>query len=164
MFHQELLASALPGRPSKQALKPLVVDHETPQYLRMFAWWLLLQACHAQGQRPLRHQASRRAASRPQARSQADTVQDNRGRPKLDAQKACCGCVLFGPVPKTGGGQFTSMANCPRDYLLPAPATHFHGCRNKELGYEQGEGRNHTRLSKVKLSNVSLAETLHVFI
>ena len=53
VFHQELLASALPDRPSKQAsrflvavlvaLKPLVVDHDI-QYLRMFAWWLLLQA------------------------------------------------------------------------------------------------------------------------
>ena len=44
VFHQELLASALPDRPSKQALKPLVVDHDTHQYLRMFAWWLLLHA------------------------------------------------------------------------------------------------------------------------
>ena len=52
VFHQELLASALRGPPSKQAprflvavlaaLKPLVVDHDTPQYLRMFVWWLLL--------------------------------------------------------------------------------------------------------------------------
>ena len=137
MFHQELLASALPDRPSKQALKPLVVDHDTPQYLRMFAWWLLLHACHAQGQRPLRHQASRRAASRPQACNHSD--QDNRGRQKPDVQKACCGCVLFCPEPKTGCGQLTSMANFPRDYLLPAPATHFHSCRKKELGYDQGE-------------------------
>ena len=52
VFHQELLASALRGPPSKQAppflvalltaLKPLVVDHDTPQYLKMFVWWLLL--------------------------------------------------------------------------------------------------------------------------
>ena len=95
----------------------------------------------AQGQRPLRHQASR-CASRPQACSHAD--QDNRGRPKPDIQKACCGCVLFCPEPKTGWGQLTSMANFPRDYLLPAPATHIHGCRKKELEYDQGEGREIT--------------------
>ena len=67
--------------------------------------------------------------------------------------------MLFCPVPETGCGQLTSMANFLRDYLLPTPATRFHGCRKKELGYDQGEEeRNHTRLSKVKLSNVSLAE------
>ena len=32
------------------------------------------------------------------------------------------------------------MANFPRDHLPPAPATHFHGCRKKELGYDHGEG------------------------
>ena len=131
VFHQELLASALPGRPSKQAprslvpvlaaLNPLVVDHDTPQYFRMFAWWLLLQACHAQGQRPLRHQASRRAASRPHARSQADTVQDNRGRPKPDVQKACCGCVLFCPEPKNRLGAVDEHGEHPERLLAPSP-------------------------------------------
>ena len=94
---------------------------------------------HAQGQRPPRHQASRRAASRPQARSHSDKVQDNRGRPKPDVQKACC-VVLS----SANWGQLMSMANFPRDYLLQAPATHFHGCRKKKLEYDQEEGREIT--------------------
>ena len=46
--HKELLTSALPGRPSKQAprfpvAEELVQNTESHQYFRVFGWWLLLQ-------------------------------------------------------------------------------------------------------------------------
>ena len=86
-------------------------------------------------------------------------VADRNLEPRRLVLDACC----FVQSQKQAGGSSRAWRTA-RDYLLPAAATLFHDFRKKELGYEQGEGRNHTRLSKVKLSNVSLAEPLHVFI
>ena len=50
---RELLSTALPGKPAKQAprfpikvltaVESFVVDDTKPAYMRMYAWWVLLQ-------------------------------------------------------------------------------------------------------------------------
>ena len=151
VVYQELLASALPGRPSKQAprmlvsvlaaLEPVVVDQDTPQYLRVFAWWLLLQAWATlrfsdhRGIRPenVELQNNRLVATLTRSKTLGS---DRNLMSKRLVVDSCC-FVRCSNWMRAGWEQLTSMANFPRDYLFPAPATHFHGCRKKELGYGQ---------------------------
>ena len=71
---------------------------------------------------------------------------------------ACC-FVHCSTWLEAGWEQLAIMANFQGDYLLPAPATHFHGCRKKELGYDQAFA---LKVGGQPLLHTSLWENVHV--
>ena len=150
VIYRELLASAQPGRPTKQAprilspmlslLEQLVMDVTSPMYLRVYSWWMLLQNWATlrfsdhRGLNP--SEVVFREGSFHARLTRSKTI----GQDKTITSKPLvvdASCFLSHREWLTKGWSLLQgMANFPRDYLMPAPASHCQSCRKLELRYD----------------------------
>ena len=166
IIEKELLAISLPGRPSKQAprmlvcmlraLEQLTVDEQALPYLRIYSWWVLLQSWGT-----MRFSDHR-------GLNPADiTVQGNSLVPRLTRSKTtgddkdvafrlvhvsdCC----FFVSPSwlcTGWSLLKSLADFPRDFLLPAPCQ---GCLTQELRFDIGFSMQQRVLASLRIGTAA---------
>ena len=148
--YKELLSSASPARHAKQAprvlvsilsaLEGLVVDTEAAIYLRIFAWWLLLQNwatlrfSDRRGIEP--NNVTVRAGSWRALLTRSKTIGADRSvvsRP-LVVDPCCFTCHADWLT--VGWGLLQQHAGYERDYLLPSPTTNLLGFRKKVLRYD----------------------------
>ena len=148
--YRELLTSALPGRPSKQAprfpvasvaaLEELVQNTESHQYFRVFGWWLLLQNwatlrfCDHRGILPSSVLVQQSGFTAKLTRSK--TLGEDKSVLMRRLVVDSCAFIQHKDWMTTGWSLLRSLADFPRDYLLPAPSDNMHGCRRVELKYD----------------------------
>ena len=121
---------------------------------------------HAEGQRPLRHQASRRAVLLEDRRLVATLtrsktiVADRNLMSRRVVVDACCYVQC-----QKQAGKVDEHGELPREITCSQPRPHTSTVvARKSWGMTtEREGRNHIRHSEVKLSNLSPAEPMYVF-
>ena len=142
VIYRELLASAQPGRPSKQAprmlspklffLEQLVMNETSPMYLRVYSWWMLVQnwaTLRFSDHRGLNPgEVTFREGSFHARLTRSKTIgQDKTITSKPLVTDACC-FLSHREWLTRGWSLLQGMANFPRDYLMPAPASHCQSC------------------------------------
>ena len=146
---KEVLAAALPGAEPRQAprfptvvlgaLEELVTSEETLVYLRLYAWWILVQCWGT-----LRFSDHRGIAP-------PDVTLDSQGfTAKLRHAKTICSdrslnmrlvvvdCACFVQDKRWMEKGWRLMRQDERDYLLPSPSGNYRGCVRRELKYPVG--------------------------
>ena len=151
VVYRELLATAQPGRTPKQAhrypvavlesFEELVVCESATFYLRVYAWWLLLQCWGT----------LRFADHRGLNPGKGFEVKGNALEARLTHSKTIGAdrnlsyrlvlvsehCYVRKPNWLSSGWQVLSQkADFPRDYLLPMPSGNLKGCLQRELRYD----------------------------
>ena len=150
VIYRELLASAQPGKPSKQAprmlphmlffLEQLVMNETSPIYLRVYSWWMLVQnwaTLRFSDHRGLNpgEVTFREGSFHARLTRSNTTGQDKTITSKPLVIDACC-FLSHREWLTRGWSLLQGMANFPRDYLMPAPASHCQSCRKLELRYD----------------------------
>ena len=141
VIYKEMLSSATPGRLSKQAprmlitmiaaLENLVSEVDTPPYLRVFAWWLLLQNWSTL--RFSDHRGLLPSWVLLREGSFSASITQSKSRPVVVG----AACFLLVPDWLTQGWSFlTSIADFQREYLMPAPSNNYQACIRRELRYD----------------------------
>ena len=172
MIFKELLAAALPGKPSKQAprffvtmltaLEKDVTDAQTLPFIRVYAWWMLVQSWGTlrlsdhHGISPNSVTVSSSCFSAVLTRSKTIGADKSiRSRPVTIA--SCC--YFTEPTwLQAGFSLLQQLAPFTRDYLLPSPASSLAGAITTEMRYETGYGLQ----NRVLLHLQSEGEQLHV--
>ena len=169
---RELLSTALPGKPAKQAprfpikvltvVESFVVDDTKPAYMRMYAWWVLLQNwC-----------TLRFSDTGASARELSKRVQDSgpcswKGQRRLAGTRTCkCDhCTSTQRVSSsTPVGSGLGLAPQDRDFLLPGPSPGLQSCTKVELRYDMGfaiQGRLLAQLSDATQHHVIPHPAVH---
>ena len=150
-IYKELLATATPGREPRQApripvailegLELTVMDRTSVFYLRVYAWWVLLQ-CWAtlrfsdhRGLNPDRDflvEGNKLIAKLTWSKTIGE---DKKVRYRTVLITECC----FVTQPdwfSAGWALLREKADFRRDYLLPSPTTNYRGCVQKQLQYD----------------------------
>ena len=147
---KDLLTSALPGNPPRQApryptvllaaLEDTVMSWELPIFWRVLSWWLLLQSWRT-------HRfdddfwlcANRRAGIRNGALGEVNEVESVWTRQKTDLPRLIVDHFSAYVHQKswlvTGWQLLEKKAPYSRDYLLPAPSNNYKEFKNKDLKY-----------------------------
>ena len=163
---QELPTQATPGRTTQQAprmltsmlsgLEGLVCDPTEPIYLRIYAWWTLVAnwaTLRFSDHRGLKPEDITVSAS---GFSGSLTWFKTLGADKKVVSRPLTvdnGCFVSHAHWLTQGWEvLRSNADLPRDYLLPAPTTDLHGCKQAELKYDTGAALQNKVLSLVSVS------------
>ena len=136
VIYRELLASAQPGRHSKQAprmlspmlffLEQLVMNETSPMYLRVYSWWMLVQKWATprfSDHRGLNPGEVREGSFHARLTRSKTIGQDKTITSKPLVIDACC-FLSHREWLTRGWSLLQGMANFPRDYLMPAPASH----------------------------------------
>ena len=161
---RELLSTALPGKPAQQAprfpikvltaVESFVVDETKPAYMRMYAWWVLLQNwctlrfSDHRGISPRTIQEGAGFWSMLLERSKTIGRDKNVQMRPLYLDAAC-----FFQYPGwfgSGWKLLSQLAPQDRDFLLPGPTPGLQGCTKVELRYDMGfaiQGRLLAQLS-----------------
>ena len=137
VIQKELLANSIPGRPTKQApkmfmsmlaaLEELTVNNKALPYYRVYAWWILLQSWGTmrfsdhRGLKPTDVQVTGNSMSAKLTRSKT-TGDDKDVAFRMVHISSCC-FLVFPSWLSTGWSLLKSLADFPRDFLLPAPAS-----------------------------------------
>ena len=152
IIERELLASSLPGRLSKQAprmlismltaLEQLTIDDRALPYYRVYSWWVLIQSWGTlrfsdhRGLKPTDITVKGNSLAARLTRSK--TTGDDKDVAFRMVHIADC-CFFSSPSwLSTGWSLLNSLADFPRDFLLPAPASNCQGCLRHELRYDIG--------------------------
>ena len=152
VIQKKLLANSIPGRPTRQAprmfmsmlaaLEELTVNDKALPYYRVYAWWILLQSWGTmrfsdhRGLMPTDVLVTGNSMTAKLTRSK--TTGDDKDVAFRMVHIASC-CFLVSPSwLSTGWFLLKSLADFPRDFLLPAPASNCTGCLRKELRYDIG--------------------------
>ena len=170
VVYRELLSTALPGKPLKQAprmlitmlsaLERLVLDSTRPQYFRIFAWWVLIQnwaTLRFSDHRGLSPDDISFHGLNFSARlTRSKTLGcDKAISSRMVVVDACC--FLYDQSwLKVGWELLKQLANFERDYLMPSPSSNYFGCRHQELKYDTA----YALLSRVLLSLSQSDESL----
>ena len=161
VIYKEILSSALPGRAKKQAprmlismiaaLEKVVVGSGAPPYFRIFAWWLLLQNWgtlrFSDHRGIIPSEASLQSDGFLAKLTRSKTLgadRDLQSRPVV-VDAACF--VVEESWMKHGWELLQTLADFPRDYLMPCPSSSFLGCIKKELRYDTAFAVQHRVLS-----------------
>ena len=169
VIQKERLAKSIPGRPTKQAprmfmsmlaaLEELAVDDKSLPYYRVYAWWILLQSwgmmrfSDHRGLKPSDVQVTGNTMSAKPTRSK--TTGDDKDVAFRKVHFSSC-CYLVSPSwLSTGWTLLKSIADFPRDFLLPAPASNCNGCLRKELRYDIGSAMQNRVLSSLQFNGQS---------
>ena len=155
VVYRELLATAQPGRTPRQArryplavlesLEELVLSESATFFLRVYAWWLLLQCwgtlrfADHRGLNPGRDFEVRGNALEARL-THSKTIGADRNlshRMVVVSEQ----CYVRKPNWLSCGWQLLSKkADFQRDYLLPAPSGNLKGCQKRELRYDTAYG------------------------
>ena len=166
VIQKELLANSIPGRPTRQAprmfmsmlaaLEELTVNDKALPYYRVYAWWILLQSWGTmrfsdhRGLKPTDVHVTGNSMTTKLTRSK--TTGDDKDVAFRMVHIASC-CFLISPSwLSTGWFLLKSLADFPRDFLLPAPASNCTGCLRKELRYDIGFAMQNRVLSSLKFN------------
>ena len=169
VVYRELRSNALPGRPTKQAprmpvmlleaLERLVLNSDAAPYLRVFAWWVLLQNWAT-----LRFSDHRGLSPSDITVSGGEFIGKLTRSKTIGADKSiqsrpvvvssCC-YVVEPQWVQAGWKLLSRLADFPRDYLLPTPATNLGGVLRAELRYDTGFAILNRTLSAVRLKDGS---------
>ena len=169
VVYREIRSSALPGKPSKQAprmlvtiieaLERCVVSAQVAPYLRVYAWWVLVQNWATlrfsdhRGLDPSSISVSCGELVAKLTRSKTIGPDKNiHSRPVFVS--ACCYITVSGWM-STGWELLNSLAEFRRDYLLPAPAANLTGALQAELRYDTGFAILSRTLAALRLNDGS---------
>ena len=172
VFYKGLLATALPGRPSKQAprfhvtmleaLEKVVTDPRILQFLRMYALWMLVQSwctlrfSDHRGISPSTVSITGSALSAVVPRSKTIGADKSVGSRPMTVDSCC---YLAEPTwIQPGFSLLQELAPFPRDHPLPSPASILTGAITAEMRYESGYGLQ----NRVLLHLQSDGEPLHI--
>ena len=154
VIYRELLTAALPSRASKQAprmlvsmlsaLENVVLCQQVLPFVRVYAWWILVQNWATlrfsdhRGIDPSSVAVTGVAFSAVLSRSKTIGADKSIGSRPLTI--APC-CFLSQPHwMQTGFSLLQHLAPFPRDFLLPSPAANLEGAITREMRYETGYG------------------------
>ena len=163
VIQKEVLAHSLPGRPARQAprmffsmiaaLEDLTVNATTLPYYRVYAWWILVQSWGTmrfsdhRGLKPSDVQVTGNTMAAKLTRSK--TTGDDKDV-AFRMVHISSWCFLSAPSwLSTGWALLKSLADFPRDFLLPAPSSNCSGCLQKELRYDIGSAMQNRVLSSL---------------
>ena len=141
------------------ALEELTVDGKSLPYSRVFAWWILLQSWGTmrfsdhRGLKPSDVQVTGNTMAAELTRSKT-TGDDKDVAFRMVHISSCC-YVVSPSWPSTGLTLLKSIADFPRDFLLPAPASNCNGCLRKELRYDIGSAMQNGILSSLQFNGQS---------
>ena len=169
VIQKELLANSIPGRPSKQAprivmsmlaaLEELTVDDKALPYYRVYGWWILLQSWGTmrfsdhRGLKPSDVQVTDNTMSAKLTWLKT-TGDDKDVAFRMVHISSCCNLVSPSWL-RTGWTLLKSLADFPRNFLLPAPASNCNGCLRKELRHNIGFAMQNRVLSSLQFNGQS---------
>ena len=151
VVYKELLATAQPGRTPKQAhrypvavlesFEELVVSESATFYLRVYAWWLLLQCwgtlrfADHRGLNPGKgFEVKGNALEARLTHSKTIGADRNLSHRLVIVSEHCY--VRKQNWLSSGWRVLSQKADFPRDYLLPMPSGNLKGCLQRELRYD----------------------------